>query len=104
MDDNELATARLQMLQVPPNFCKTSRAAKMFVFLVVSLLIKGEKLQPSPGKLVVRSEVDGNDQGRWSKGSNCSPKYISEEQRSPNILQALFCIYRIAKEYYLCLL
>ena len=44
-------------------------------------------------------------QGRRSRGSTCSPYYISVgEQRSPYISQAIFCMYRTVKEHYSCLL
>ena len=39
-----------------------------------------------------------------AEGAIAPPNISVGEQRSPNISQALFCIYRTAKEYYLCLL
>ena len=49
-------------------------------------------------------KLKGGKQGRRSRGSNCFPKYISGGAVLPNFSQALFCMNRIAKEHYLCLL
>ena len=39
--------------------------------------------------------------GAWSKGSNCSLKYISEEHRSSRNSKVLFYLCRTAKKHYL---
>ena len=58
--DGKLDKAFSQMPQLPPHFNEACNAAKTFVFLAASLL-KVKKLQPFPGKLVVRPEADSND-------------------------------------------
>ena len=48
------ATAHSPAPQLPPGF---SEAAKMFIFLAASLLLKGEKAPSPPSKLVVLPEA-----------------------------------------------
>ena len=49
------------MPQLLLRFSEASCAAKTFFFLAASLHAKGEKLQPPPGKVVVRPEAVSSD-------------------------------------------
>ena len=55
-DDGELATARSRTPQLPRRFPRSQD-----IFLPWCIPAKGEKLQPSPLKLVVRRQEDGGD-------------------------------------------
>ena len=59
-NDGKLSPARSRTPQPPPRFSEASHEAKMFFFLVVSLLTV-KKLQSSPSKLVERAEWDDSD-------------------------------------------